>query len=47
MPAPHGNSNAVKHGMTARYHLTVGDLPKKLRKVQSASRAYVASLRTP
>lgn len=37
MPAPLGNANAVSHGLTARHHLQLGELPGKLKKVQRAA----------
>lgn len=40
MGAPSGNANAIKSGLHARYALTVGKLPRKLRKVQSAAFAF-------
>lgn len=33
MPSPQA-ANAVTHGLTARYHLQLGELPGKLKKVQ-------------
>ena len=40
MSAPHGNTNALKSGLTAsRHHLTLGNMPKKLRKVQGHASA--------